>query len=328
MANTHIAKKYSAVGLGGTFDHFHVGHASFLEHASTLSEMLIIGITTEAMLKHKPFSTSIEAYEDRKAAVTAFLHAKKIPHEIVPLHDVAGPALTDTRIEALIVTSDTIKGAEKINELRSKAGVPPLPVEVAEMVAGNGTTTVSSGRIRAGTHNRAGQRYSQLFNKKITLTQEQRSSMRIVHGTLRDSAAVEDSSRFLVGDSTLKRFLKHAYAYDMAVIDGKEQREPYYPLAIDHTAIDLIVANPPGAITPMLAKGIEVALRQKLIHIYVDGEEDLAAVVLLLLLPLGAVIYYGQPSEGLVRWEVTEEMKEHLATLLNPHFQTNPKLVE
>jgi hypothetical protein len=71
-----------------------------------------------------------------------------------------------------------------------------------------------------------------------------------------------------------------------------------------------------------------LALRQNLIHLFVDGEEDLAAVVLQLLLPLGATIYYGQPNEGLVRWQVTEESKEKTAILLNPHFQTNPKLVE
>ncbi len=92
--------------------------------------------------------------------------------------------------------------------------------------------------------------------------------------------------------------------------------------------IDLVVVNPPGQITPMLARGILLALRQHLIYIFVDGEEDLAAVVLLMLLPLGSSIYYGQPHEGLVRWEVTEDAKAKMAKLLNPHFQTNPKLVE
>jgi len=44
--------------------------------------------------------------------------------------------------------------------------------------------------------------------------------------------------------------------------------------------------------------------------ILVGGEDDLAVLPVLLIAPLGFSIYYGQPGEGLVRVDVTEENKE------------------
>ena len=321
-------KKYRVVGLGGTFDHFHAGHEHFLQCASALSEHLVVGVSTPALLTQKSFPEQVETYEVRAQAVRDFLHKLKIEHTIVPLDTIEGPAVTSAEIEAIVLTPDTRRGGEYINNLRQAAGKSPLSLEEVSMVAGGSSSAISSSSIRAGTHDRNGYAYAELFSHAIHLTDGQRAGMRQVLGVIVDHPDPTDHTRYLVGDSTLRRFLEQDERYDMGILDGKEQRVTYHPLVIDQTAIDLVVVNPPGQITPMLARGTLLALRQHLIYIFVDGEEDLAAVVLLMLLPLGSSIYYGQPNVGLVRWEVTEDAKAQMAKLLNPHFQTNPKLVE
>lgn len=328
MNKMKSAKKYRAVGLGGTFDHFHEGHAWFLQQAALLSDLLIVGITSEKMLTQKSHELAIEPVVVRQKNVQHFLKSHHIKHEIVPLNSVEGPTLTDPRIEAVILTEDTERGGAYINQLRLAAGLSRLPVEVIPMKLSENQENISSQNVRTGSHNRLGVVYATLFDTLITLDDTQRQAMRIVQGELVDLPDDSDVNRYLVGDSTLRRFLNEHSRYDMAIIDGKEQREPYFPLVIDRSAIDLVLVNPAGSITSMLTNGLRLALRQKLAHLFVDGEEDLAAVVLQLLLPLGSTIYYGQPNEGLVRWLVTEASKEKTASLLNPHFQTNPKLVE
>jgi uncharacterized protein (UPF0218 family) len=48
--------------------------------------------------------------------------------------------------------------------------------------------------------------------------------------------------------------------------------------------------------------------------VLIRGEEDLVTAVLLLLLPLQSLIYYGQPGEGMVEVVVSEELKEKIFT--------------
>ncbi len=330
MKKSGTKTRYAVAGLGGTFDHFHLGHASFLQQAATLCELLIVGVTTDSLLHKKPFSSSLESYEQRAKSVSTFLAAHGVNFELVPLSTVQGPTITDKRIEAIILTEETTTGGALINETRLNLHLKALPIETIPLLLSRSSALISSRSVRAGTHNRGGAAYLDSIKDKIKLNEHQRKAMRIVLGELLTEIPPPsvDTARYVVGDSTLRRFQAELQPYNMAIIDGKEQRVPYHPLVIEWSAIDLVLVNPPGVITPMLSQGLTLALRQKLTHIFIEGEEDLAAAVLQLLLPLGCTIYYGQPSVGLVRWPVTEDSKEKTALLLNPHFQTNPKLVE
>ena len=50
--------------------------------------------------------------------------------------------------------------------------------------------------------------------------------------------------------------------------------------------------------------------QKKRIVIKIDGEEHLSVLPMVLCAPLGFVIFYGQPHEGVVKVEITEEKKE------------------
>ena len=72
---------------------------------------------------------------------------------------------------------------------------------------------------------------------------------------------------------------------------------------IDTTSFgnELSAKNPPGHLTPSLIDAIEQALsNEESTVINVDGEEDLAPILIHCLAPIGSVVIYGQPKVGVV----------------------------
>lgn len=81
------------------------------------------------------------------------------------------------------------------------------------------------------------------------------------------------------------------------------------------------VKNPPGYIATTLVHAVHQAIERRLRGgkrsiIRVIGEEDLAGVPAILLAPLGTVVLYGQPGEGMVAVDVTEEKKDTIRNIL------------
>ena len=64
---------YQSVVLGGTFDHFHIGHKKLLEKAFAVGEKVTIGITHNQMVKDKWLSEAIEELEVRRKNLKEFL---------------------------------------------------------------------------------------------------------------------------------------------------------------------------------------------------------------------------------------------------------------
>lgn len=75
------------------------------------------------------------------------------------------------------------------------------------------------------------------------------------------------------------------------------------------------VPNPPGTITDELEQAAK-AMAKKGGALFVDGEEDLAALVFIKNSPSGCVIIYGQPSEGVVAVECNNASKKAAGLLL------------
>jgi uncharacterized protein (UPF0218 family) len=138
------------------------------------------------------------------------------------------------------------------------------------------------------------------------------------------AAAVEHIKRLrpvrliAVGDVVAAGLLSAGLEPDVMAIDFKIMRAPANDKtkrAIDaHEVRTVRVKNPAGEITPELYAAFEsVELPVKII---VEGEEDLATLPAVLTAPIGAVVVYGQPGEGIVLVEVTEQKKREFQRLL------------
>jgi pantetheine-phosphate adenylyltransferase len=151
-------KKFRKVAVGGTFDEFHRGHKVILVKAFEIGEHVVIGLCTDEFVEKmgKPHTTA--SYEERLKELRAFLKALGLSDkaEIVPLNDPYGITLTDTCIQALVVSEETEKTAIKINQKRSEAQLTPLTIVTISMVPAENCKPISTTRIREGEIDREG----------------------------------------------------------------------------------------------------------------------------------------------------------------------------
>ncbi|MDI9646389.1 MAG: DUF359 domain-containing protein [Archaeoglobales archaeon] len=122
-----------------------------------------------------------------------------------------------------------------------------------------------------------------------------------------------------VGDLVTIQATKFGVDVNIAVIDGKTLREKSLDFDIRFFEI-LEVENPAGVITCKLLNVLKIAVRDALsgkkVCVRVDGEEDLAALPLALLLPENSVILYGQPKEGVVAVKIDSSSKKRFREIL------------
>jgi uncharacterized protein (UPF0218 family) len=120
-----------------------------------------------------------------------------------------------------------------------------------------------------------------------------------------------------VGDTVVAELLGAGVGPDLIVVDFMVKRAP----ADDETrrAIEAYnvytvrVRNPAGTLTPELYnifKTIKIPAK-----IIVEGEDDLATLPAVLSAPIGSIVAYGQPNEGIVLVEVDENKKREFREL-------------
>ena len=122
-----------------------------------------------------------------------------------------------------------------------------------------------------------------------------------------------------VGDITVSTLLGMEIIPDIAFVDGYTKRKEL-PKRIDLGAFDAVIhcMNPAGSLTASLITAIDTALHSDgTICVDVDGEEDLAPIIIHLLAPLGSNILYGQPGEGVVLAQTGELIKERCRNILS-----------
>ena len=126
--------KYNIVVLGGTFDLIHNGHRKLLTLAAAVCQSkLIVGITGDKMLVNKSKAYLISDIHIRSKGVKDVLNClfPSLNVEIVPIDDPFGPTITDPNIDAIVVSSETIIGAFKINKIRNERNMRSLSVLVS-----------------------------------------------------------------------------------------------------------------------------------------------------------------------------------------------------
>lgn len=154
---------YAHVALGGTFDHLHVGHRLLLSVARYVCrEQLHVGVTTQHGMGNKASEDRMETFEHRVDAVKGFVRQleeamrQQSGFSIQPVHlemsaldDAAGQTLVLPYLEALVVSSETLESAKRVNRERVARGWPEMKLLIVDLVTlGDGNEKVSSMWLR------------------------------------------------------------------------------------------------------------------------------------------------------------------------------------
>ena len=147
------------VALGGTFDPVHDGHHALFERAFSLGDVTV-GLTSDALApKTRAVDRPVRDYEKRKTALESELKPLAATHdrefEIRRLREPTGIA-TEPTFDTIVVSPETVEGAERINELRVDDGLDALEIEVVDHVMAEDGERISSTRILNGEIDRHG----------------------------------------------------------------------------------------------------------------------------------------------------------------------------
>mmetsp|Transcript_27151 Transcript_27151/g.59279 ORF Transcript_27151/g.59279 Transcript_27151/m.59279 type:complete len:454 (-) Transcript_27151:437-1798(-) len=148
---------FKCIAMGGTFDRLHAGHMLLLAAAALVArECLFSGITDDALLSSKAHRQLLQSYSEREAATMSYVrqvHPLLEVAEAGPLKDPKEPtkAELDPSMEAIVVSEETLPGAQHINAGRLSRGFQPLTVVVVPVLfaRANQATKLSSTDFRA-----------------------------------------------------------------------------------------------------------------------------------------------------------------------------------
>jgi cytidyltransferase-like protein len=146
-----MARRYSVVATGGTFDGLHAGHRRLLEASFEVGDKVVIGLTSDEFAKRHGKSPR-SPFAEREVDLEAYLRAR-FPgrrYEVSKLDDFFGPGIASKEVQALVASPETEKRVETANALRAKRGFPPLELVVIDWVIAEDGKPISSTRIRAG----------------------------------------------------------------------------------------------------------------------------------------------------------------------------------
>jgi uncharacterized protein (UPF0218 family) len=120
-----------------------------------------------------------------------------------------------------------------------------------------------------------------------------------------------------VGDATTERIISFGITPDIAVIDGLERRSRR-DHSINYHTKEMLCTNPAGTISKEAVHVLQSALETSPpVTVKVQGEEDMLALPLCMMAPKGSAVLYGQPLEGVVLVNITEEKQNQARDLMD-----------
>ncbi|KAG9457101.1 hypothetical protein H6P81_001609 [Aristolochia fimbriata] len=131
------SEPYGAVVLGGTFDRLHDGHRKLLEASANLArDKIVVGVCTGPMLAKKELADIIQPIETRMKAVEDYIKSIKpgLTVHVEPITDPYGPSIVDDKLDAIIVSKETLGGGLSVNKKRAERGLAELQVEVVDLL--------------------------------------------------------------------------------------------------------------------------------------------------------------------------------------------------
>jgi len=137
-------------------------------------------------------------------------------------------------------------------------------------------------------------------------------------------AEAGDGLLLAVGDVVTYHLERAGVTPDVAVVDGLTKREEVENevaegvARLGEAAGEVHVENPAGGISREMVEALRAAIADpEPTVIAVEGEEDLVTLPAIVAAPPGASVVYGQPDEGMVLAEVTDEAKTETRDLLS-----------
>ena len=329
--------KFECCLVGGTFDRFHAGHKLLLSVAISRSKSVEIHVVNDTLASKK--SNLIQSYETRSNNILDWLNEKSHHGvKIFTLNDAFGPAPVHEKADAIVATPETTGNCDAINRMRKSSGLGELSIlEVPHMIDYSGAI-ISSTRIRSGVIDLDGNPWieqdktQQMLKMNSSLDGELKTPMGSLFSGPEDlpevamtealeSLTPNHGSIIAVGDVSVATLLDMEVVPDIGIIDGMTKRQE-----LDESEKVSTVQfqnllhnnNPPGHISPSMMSSIKEALssNQKTL-INVEGEEDLAPIIIHCLAPIGTVVIYGQPKVGVVVQITSIPVKERCRNILS-----------
>ncbi len=345
--------QFKKIAIGGTFDHFHYGHLVFLGSAFLEGKKVMIGLTTDNLVKNKPYSWAIESFNQRKKRLLKYLTERDRLRraEIIPLEDSFGPLISQKDIEAIVVTSRTKKTALMINQIRRKIHLLPLKIIEVPLLRGMDERIISSERIRRGEINQLGENYweeaFELFQNQETiyLPEQLKEKLRKPLGKVfpgNESEIIRTGENLVkyikkhqpkilisIGDIVSYSLIKNNLIPSITIVDFYSKKK-----VIDNEIKKFInyvfhfkTVNQRSTLTKNSVETIQKAVKEFLTKkrfqkIFVKGEEDLLVLPAIIFSPLKCLVVYGHWQHGVIVVEVSVKMKDKAIKLLK-RFEMN-----
>ena len=140
---------FNITALGGTFDIIHIGHIELIQKAVSISDKIIIGLTSDTFIS-KNHKKIINNFEQRSENLEKIIHEKfpDCSFEIAKLDDDFGPAVIQGDVDALVVSEETSKKGDILNALRKERKLSPVEIIIVPMKMASDGNRISSTRIR------------------------------------------------------------------------------------------------------------------------------------------------------------------------------------
>lgn len=119
----------------GVFDLFHIGHLNILKRAKEMCDYLIVGVSTDELVKQYKNKTPVISYEERVQIVEAIKYVDRV---VPQTHRDKFAAWQEHKFDRMFVGDDW-KGSPLFNELEEK--FKPFGVEIIYFPYTTGTSS-------------------------------------------------------------------------------------------------------------------------------------------------------------------------------------------
>ena len=148
---TPLLKKYECVAMGGTFDILHIGHIELLKKSFEIGKFVIIGLSSDNLVKERLMKKINNSYEVRKQNLVKIIEMEVGSnfYEITKLEDVFGPLMFSEKVDCMVASTETSYKGKHVNEVRTRMGLPVIDIVSVELKLAKDGLPISSSRIRA-----------------------------------------------------------------------------------------------------------------------------------------------------------------------------------